>query len=85
VWFTEGAITNRIGRITLDGAITEYSQGPVQTRIVAPPVTGNAPSAPAYPGWLAAGPDGAIWFTEAIGDIVRFSIPTATSKARRPF
>ena len=78
----DSAITNRIGRITLAGAITEYPLGP-QTRS-AGAGTENAPTATPYPGWLATGPDGAIWFTEAIGSIVRFSVPTAASKARHP-
>jgi len=42
------------------------------------------PTATPYPGWLATGPDGAIWFTESIGAIVRFSAPTAASRIRRP-
>jgi virginiamycin B lyase len=80
LWFTEGAVTNRIGRITVAGAIAEYTLGP-QAR---PAGTGteNTPTATPYPGWLAAGSDGAIWFTEAIGSIVRFSVPTAASKDR---
>ena len=55
-----------------------------QTRI-ATTLLENAPAAPPFPGWLAVGPDGAIWFTEAIGAVVRFSVPAAAGKARRPF
>jgi virginiamycin B lyase len=51
LWFTEHA-GSRIGRITLQGAITEYL---VPTRASVPMV-------------IAPGPDGALWFTEYYGN-----------------
>jgi virginiamycin B lyase len=81
LWFTEGAITNRIGRITLAGAFTEYTVGAQQT---ATSTTKHLPTSTPNPGWLVSGPDGAIWFTEAIGAIGRFSAPAANGKDRRP-
>ena len=48
LWFTESKAPGRIGRITTDGDITEYSTGlPAIDRPVA----------------IAAGPDGNMWFT----------------------
>jgi virginiamycin B lyase len=47
LWFTEEC-GNRIGRITLDGQITEY------------PV----PTVDSHPLGITAGPDGALWFVE---------------------
>ena len=51
LWFTERS-GNRIGRITTDGAITEYS--------------GLTPGS--GPTGIVTGPDGALWFTELTGD-----------------
>jgi virginiamycin B lyase len=50
VWFYESG-ANQIGRISLDGAITEY---PIPT----------AGASLARQGFIAVGPDGALWFTE---------------------
>jgi streptogramin lyase len=50
VWFTEDS-GDRIGRITLDGAITEFS----------------VPTPSSRPIRIAAGPDGNLWFTERNG------------------
>src|SRR5690242_1596147 len=50
LWFTEGQ-TNKIGRITPAGALTEF------------PV----PTADSFPTMLALGPDGNLWFTEGDG------------------
>jgi virginiamycin B lyase len=83
LWFTEeGAVDIRgniqgpgkIGRITTDGAITEYA----------------VPSATSYPKGIAAGPDGALWFTEfagnqigritTAGEITEFPLPAVNSE-----
>lgn len=48
MWFTEFG-TNRVGRITMSGVITEFSAG----------ITGLA-----QPTGITAGPDGSVWFTE---------------------
>jgi virginiamycin B lyase len=50
LWFYETG-SNRIGRITTDGQITEY---PIPTADASEP----------YQGFLGVGPDGALWFTE---------------------
>jgi len=83
MWFTEGAIRNQIGRVTVAGAITEYPVGPERAPGT-PVATGivHTPTATPYPAWLAAGPDGGIWFTEGIGAVVRFAIPPVVSKLR---
>ncbi len=68
MWFTEyetqsNAWRGYIARITLDGVITEY------------PI----PSAYPYPGGLALGSDGALWFTEQVsGKIGQFILPDTT-------
>jgi virginiamycin B lyase len=49
LWFTEPGGTGRIGRITVDGTVTEFSAGL---------------SPGASPWGITAGPDGALWFTE---------------------
>jgi len=77
LWFTEGAIANRLGRITLAGAITEY---PVAAQAAATSTKRYLPTSTPNPAWLAAGADGAIWFTEGIGAIGRFSVPSASAK-----
>lgn len=51
VWFTEGN-ANKIGRITVDGRITECDE----------------PTPAATPHGIVAGPDGHLWFTEVDGD-----------------
>ena len=48
LWFTEKQ-ANRVGRITVDGAITEFA----------------LPTAKASPDGIALGPDGNIWFSES--------------------
>ena len=77
LWFTEIA-TNKIGRITLGGAITEFS----------------VPAANSRPARIVPGPDGNLWFSESQmsppankvgcittgGTITEFAIPTANSE-----
>jgi streptogramin lyase len=55
LWFTK-PYSNQIGRITVSGAIQEYSL-PVSMPYVA-----------SYPQDIVAGPDGALWFTEFTGN-----------------
>ncbi|HEX4189037.1 MAG TPA: hypothetical protein VHY83_14175 [Solirubrobacteraceae bacterium] len=72
VWFTEKA-ANKVGRITVAGAVTEFTI----------PTAGSEPTA------IAAGPDGNIWFTESAANLIgrftpaggyaQFAIPTAAS------
>lgn len=72
LWFTE-SFRNKIGQITLSGAITEFS----------------VPTEKSYPEDIVSGPDGNLWFTEngtgKIGRITpsgvftEFSIPTINS------
>lgn len=57
LWFTQHK-ANQIGRITMQGEITEY---PIPTQ--------NA-----EPHGIASGPDGAIWFTEECNKIGRLSL-----------
>jgi virginiamycin B lyase len=52
LWFTEFA-TNRVGRITTAGVITEFAAG----------ITG-----PAQPRGITTGPDGNLWFAEESTD-----------------
>ncbi|HEY1881413.1 MAG TPA: hypothetical protein VGG51_00040 [Candidatus Cybelea sp.] len=51
LWFCEAGI-DTIGRITVDGTVTNYSKG------ITP---GSQPTS------IAVGPDGALWFTESAG------------------
>jgi streptogramin lyase len=51
LWFTEAG-TNRIGRITLAGALTEFA------------LPQNGPGA-SHPYGITVGPDGALWFEQA--------------------
>ena len=53
LWFTEGH-GNKIGRLALDGSITEYA----------------IPTAGAFARDIVVGPDGALWFTEQSSDKV---------------
>src|SRR5262249_7931874 len=53
LWFTEGG-TDRIGRITTAGAITEFS-------------ISNTGGRQLFVEGITAGPDGNIWFTEQAG------------------
>ena len=76
VWFFE-VNTNKIGRITVDGAISEFS----------------IPGIPSVQGHLAVATDGAVWFTEdrankivrlaADGTIVEFVLPGGTGQILR--
>jgi len=52
LWFTE-SMADQIGRVTLDGAITEYPL-PSRDRVHA------------NPEGITVGPDGAVWFTEPL-------------------
>jgi virginiamycin B lyase len=51
LWFTEGSATNKIGRITPSGAITQYG---IHTEW-------------SWPLDIASGPDGRLWFAESTG------------------
>ena len=72
LWFTDLG-SNRIGRITTSGTITEFV----------------VPTAGSDPGGIAAGPDGNLWFTENSGNkigritpsgtITEFPVPTSGS------
>jgi streptogramin lyase len=73
VWFLEKG-ANKVGRVTLNGTVTEY--------VI--PSPGTAPF-----GGITAGPDNAMWFTEDLvnkigritpaGTITEFTVPTANS------
>ena len=77
LWFTENA-SNKIGRITMSGGITEYPLTP--------------PSGSSVFCGIAAGPDGALWFTETDGNkigrittsgaVTEYALPTAGSSSR---
>ena len=72
LWFTERS-AGKIGRMTTDGALTEFS----------------LPTAASGPSGIAAGPDDALWFTEqnanrigritTAGVVTEYTIPTAAS------
>lgn len=72
LWFTENT-GNRLGRITVQGTITEF------------PI----PTADSRPGSIVSGPDGNLWFTEVTGNrlgrltpagvITELVLPTAAS------
>jgi streptogramin lyase len=61
LWFTEYS-DNQIGRITPDGAVTEFPT----------PTPGSQPQA------LTAGPDGNLWFTELNGNNIGRITPSGT-------
>ncbi len=68
LWFT--GIPGEIGRITTAGVVTEFALPAV------PPPAGSKPgtaSTPAMPTSIAAGPDGALWFTGVPGELGRIS------------
>src|SRR4030095_10482284 len=78
VWFVETAV-NKIGRISIDGVVTEYA----------------VPTAHAIDtdqGFLAVGPDSALWFNEdrvnqigritVEGEITEFDLPKGLSPIR---
>ena len=52
IWFTEN-LKNRIGRITVDGTMTEYA----------------IPTAASEPRGIRPGPDGALWFAESAAGV----------------
>ncbi|SKG70783.1 hydrolase [Mycobacteroides abscessus subsp. bolletii] len=54
LWFTE-SLANKIGRITPDGQVTEFSAGLSR---------GSAPDR------ITAGPDGNLWFTQVLGNTI---------------
>src|SRR5205807_545031 len=62
LWFTETS-TDKIGRITPGGVVTEFSSG----------IT--ADSGPYY---ITAGPDGNLWFTEFFGNKIGKITTTGT-------
>ena len=68
LWFT--GIPGEIGRITTAGVVTEFALPAV------PPPAGSSPgtaSTPAMPTAIAAGPDGALWFTGVPGEVGRIT------------
>jgi len=70
VWFTESLVlgsntASRIGRITPNGTVTEFESG----------AHGGGPAA--LEG-IAAGPDGNLWFTGAVGQEIGRISPTGT-------
>jgi virginiamycin B lyase len=85
LWFTE-QIADRIGRITPDGVITEFSAG------ITPSPSQSLPGPHAYqaaqPGPITKGADGNVWFVELLagrigrvtpeGVITEFPIPIAS-------
>jgi len=69
LWFT--VVPGEIGRITTAGVVTEFALPAV------PPPAGSAPgtaSTPVTPTAIAAGPDGALWFTGVPGEVGRISM-----------
>ena len=62
LWFTESAAPGRIGRITTEGDITEYSNGLLLI---------------SNPWFISAGPDGNMWFTgnNLPGLVARITLP----------
>jgi streptogramin lyase len=56
LWFTEPS-SNRIGRVTTDGIVTEYTV----------PTPNSSPTGISGPAAIAVGPDGALWFPEYLG------------------
>ena len=74
LWFTQASIERYVGRIAMDGVVTEYA----------------LPDRPGLSSAIAAGSDGAMWFTEPdlnkigrvamTGKISEFAIPTDNSK-----
>ena len=67
MWFTQWQ-GNAIGRIAMDGSITEYS----------------VPTAAAGPYLITEGPDGVMWFTEFQGEkIGRITMIRGTSPSSR--
>jgi streptogramin lyase len=68
LWFTERQ-ANKIGRITTDGTITEYT----------------VPTANAGPYGITSGPDGALWFTENnVSKIGRITVNGAITEYDAP-
>ncbi len=82
LWFTE-QYANKIGRITTSGAVTEFK---IPTPDSYPNCSSGGPCGPIS---IAAGPDGALWFTESSenkigrittsGELTEFPIPTPGS------
>ena len=75
LWFTEQNGNGGIGRVTLDGQVTEYLAGLTPGLSLLREPTG-----------IAAGPDGRIWFTEqaAPGAIAALDPGAASSRSARP-
>jgi virginiamycin B lyase len=83
LWFTE-ANANKIGRITTGGSVSEFTLPTAQINPC--PTSSFVPGAPFA---IAAGPDGALWFTEVCdnkigritttGSVSLFAIPSAIS------
>jgi len=86
LWFTESG-ADRIGRITTAGAITEFSVRP-------PPPTLDNPIPVSGPQGIAAGRDGALWFTQSgadkigrittAGAITDFQLPRVPGRRAKP-
>jgi virginiamycin B lyase len=82
IWFAERT-SNKIGRVSVSGAVTEYTIPGASTSPTCPPGPSSTPQA------VAAGPDGAVWFTEECGNrigrlapsgqISEYTVPTPDS------
>jgi streptogramin lyase len=72
MWFTEHG-ADRIGRITPDGTITEFSAG-----ITPPSGPAAADFRDAAPHSIVTGPDGNLWFTEQTADRIGRITPDGT-------
>jgi hypothetical protein len=59
LWFTEN-VASKIGRVAMDGAITEYS----------------IPTLNAGPRHITTGPEGALWFTEFLANKIGMLAPS---------
>ncbi len=68
LWFT--GVPGEIGRVTTTGVVTEFAVPAI------PPSAGSSPGTPGTPATaedIAAGPDGALWFTGVQGEVGRIT------------
>ncbi len=80
LWFTENA-SGQIGRMTPAGVVTSFALPEVPPP--AGPPTGTAATTP-NPTAIAAGPDGALWFTGIPGEIGRITTAGAVTEFPLP-